>query len=221
MKNRAVSRLVLCLFGTSLVLNGCASMDQKTQSAGIGAAVGCAAGAALAKLTKNDASTACVAGAVVGGLIGYQRARSSEIQEAQTASEEAAQAGGGKATPVQTQSVQVTDKQTGKTETVRAFKSFSVDIPLSQVDKPEGKEAMRKLSDYARKMAREREEAIDMSIATAPGKGAKLSPAGGQVQVSEKVGNGVVNRKIVLDARVPANVQRVTIEANNPSRLSV
>ena len=156
--------------------NGCANMDDKTTSAGIGAAVGCAAGAALAKLTKNDAGTACIAGAVVGGLIGYQRARSSEIQEAQATADEAVKVSGAKATPVQTQPVQVTDKQTGKTETVRAFKTFSVDIPLSQVDS--------------------------------------------QV-LTEEVGKGVVRRRVLSDPRVPVNVQRVTIEARNPNRISV
>ena len=87
MKKRAALRLPACLLAASLALNGCANMDQKTQSAGMGAAMGCAAGAVLAKLTKNDATTACLAGAVVGGLIGYQRARSSEIDEAKAASE--------------------------------------------------------------------------------------------------------------------------------------
>ena len=83
MKKLSAMRLPTALVAVVLAVNGCANMDDKTTSAGIGAAVGCAAGAALAKLTKNDAGTACLAGAVVGGLIGYQRARSSEIQEAQ------------------------------------------------------------------------------------------------------------------------------------------
>ena len=44
-------------------------MDSKTQGAVIGGAIGCAGGAVLAKLTKNDMGTACVAGAVVGGAM--------------------------------------------------------------------------------------------------------------------------------------------------------
>ena len=70
MKKFAALRLPACVLAATVAMNGCANMDQKTQSAGVGAAVGCAAGAVLAKLTKNDATTACVAGAVVGGLIG-------------------------------------------------------------------------------------------------------------------------------------------------------
>jgi len=31
----------------------------------------------------------------------------------------------------------------------------------------------------------------------------------------------VVNRHIVTDSRIPANVQRVSIEASNPTRVSV
>lgn len=220
MKKLSAMRLPTALVAVVLAVNGCANMDDKTTSAGIGAAVGCAAGAALAKLTKNDAGTACLAGAVVGGLIGYQRARSSEIQEAQATADEAVKVSGAKATPVQTQAVQVTDKQTGKTETVRAFKTFSVDIPLSQVDKPEGKAAMQKLNDYARKLAREREEEVEMNIVTAPGKGARATQVDSQV-LTEEVGKGVVRRRVLSDPRVPANVQRVTIEASNPNRISV
>ena len=60
-----------------------------------------------------------------------------------------------------------------------------------------------------------------MTIATAPGKAAKAAQAAHQLQVSEKVGDGVVNRSTVTDARIPANVQRVSIEANNPAKISV
>ena len=83
------------------------------------------------------------------------------------------------------------------------------------------KEAMRKLNDYARKVARERGESVQMTIATAPGKAAKAAQAAHQLQVSEKVGDGVVNRSTLTDARIPANVQRVSIEANNPAKISV
>jgi hypothetical protein len=220
MKERVMFRLPVCVVAVSVALGGCANVDQKTQSAGVGAAVGCAAGAVLTTLTKNDAKTACLAGAVVGGLIGYQRARSSEIDDAKAAADEVVKVSGAKAAPVQTDTVKVTDKETGKTETVRAFKSVSVDIPLSQLDTADGKEAMRKLNDYARKVARERGEAVQMTIATAPGKGAKAAPVG-NMQASEKVGDGVVNRHIVTDSRIPANVQRVSIEASNPTRVSV
>lgn len=220
MKDRVMFRLPSCVVALSVAVGGCASVDQKTQSAGVGAAVGCATGAVLAKLTKNDAKTACLAGAVVGGLIGCQRARSSEIDDAKVAVDDVVKVSGAKAAPVRTYTVTVTDKQTGKTEAVRAFKSVSVDIPLSQLDTNDGKEAMRKLNAYARKVAREHGEAVQMTIATAPSTGTKATPVG-NMQVSEKVGDGVVNRLIVTDSRIPVNVQRVSIEASNPTRVSV
>ena len=60
MKERVMFRLPVCVVAVSVALGGCANVDQKTQSAGFGAAVGCAAGAVLATLTKNDAKTACL-----------------------------------------------------------------------------------------------------------------------------------------------------------------
>jgi len=212
------TNITLCLL--SLAVAGCANVDQKTHSAGIGAAVGCAAGAVFAKLTKNDPTTACVAGAVVGGLVGYQRARSAEIEEARVTTEEAVRVSGGKASPVRTENVRVTDKQTGKTDTVRAFKSVSVDIPLSQLNTPDGEESMRKLNDYARKMARERAETIQMTIATTRSRSSKATPVSAQ-ELSENVGEGMVVRRVVTDSAIPPNVQRVNIEAKNPARISV
>ncbi len=220
MKCANTTRSSLCLLALSLAVAGCANVDQKTQGAGIGAAVGCAAGAVFAKLTKNDATTACVAGAVVGGLVGYQRARNAEIEEARVTTEEAVRISGGKASPVRTETVRVTDKQTGKTDAVRAFKSVSVDIPLSQLNTANGEESMRKLNDYARKMARERAETIQMTIATTPARSSKATPVSAQ-EMSEKVGEGMVLRRVLTDSTIPPNVQRVNIEANNPARLSV
>ena len=82
------------------------------------------------------------------------------------------------------------------------------------------KEARRELNAYARTVARGRGAAVHRRVATAPGKGAKAAPVG-NMQASEKVGDGVVNRHIVTDSRIPANVQRVSIEASNPTRVSV
>jgi hypothetical protein len=79
---------------------------------------------------------------------------------------------------------------------------------------------MQKLNDYARKLAREREEEVEMNIVTAPGKGARATQVDSQV-LTEEVGKGVVRRRVLSDPRVPANVQRVTIEASNPNRISV
>lgn len=202
-----------------LLLAGCANVDQKTQSAGIGALVGCAAGAALAKLTDNNATQACVAGAVVGGLIGYQQARSAEIAEAREAAAAAERVKGAKVAPVRTENVKVTDKVSGKTESVQAFKSVSVDLPVSQLDTPDGQAALRKLDAYARRAAEQRGEPISMNIAAAPGTAERIGVS--NRSVVEKVGEGELRRTLSIDQRVPAGVQRVTIEASNKAAIEV
>lgn len=217
MKNR-IALLPLC---AALVLNGCATMDDKTQSAGIGAAIGCAAGAALAALTNNDAGGGCAAGALVGGIVGYMKARNAEIEEAKRATEATTMVKGATVSPVETQQVKVVDTKANKTDTVAAFKSVSVDIPTSQLDTPEGREAVRKLEEYARKTANERGETIDMTVATAPGKGDASASKVTLMETVEASGQGKVRRSRVSDPRVPANVQRITIEAKNQSRVEV
>jgi hypothetical protein len=217
------AHLVVLPLCAMLAANGCATMDSKTESAGIGAAIGCAAGAVIATLTENDAGTGCAAGALVGGAVGYIRARNAEVEEARQAAEAAAAVKGAKVAPVETQQVRVVDTKANKTDTVSAFKSVSVDIPLSQVDTPEGREAMRKLQDYARKTANDRGETIDMTIATAPGKGGNSAKASKVTltKVVEDAGKGKVQHSQITDPQVPANVQRVTIEAKNQSRVEI
>ncbi|NMG36018.1 hypothetical protein GRF61_16340 [Azoarcus sp. TTM-91] len=216
------AQFVLLPLCAMLAVSGCATMDSKTESAGIGAAIGCAAGAVIATLTENDAGTGCAAGAVVGGAVGYIRARNAEIEEAKRATEAAAAVKGATVTPVETQQVRVVDTKANKTDTVSAFKSVSVDIPLSQVDTPEGREAMRKLQEYARKTANDRGDTIDMTIATAPGKGSSAKASKVTLsKVVENAGKGKVQHSQITDPQVPANVQRVTIEARNQSRVEI
>lgn len=218
MKTR-IALLPLCV---ALALTGCAGMDSKTESAGIGAAIGCAAGAVIATLTDGDAGAGCAAGAVVGGVIGYVKARNAEVEEARRATESVTMVKGATVNPVKTEQVKVVDVKANTTDTVAAFKSVSVDIPLSQVDTKEGREAMGKLEAYARKTAADRGETIDMTIATAPS--SKTEARGTPVTLMETVeasGKGQVRHTRVADGRIPANVQRVTIEAKNKARVEV
>ncbi|MDO9600219.1 MAG: glycine zipper domain-containing protein [Azoarcus sp.] len=211
--------LPLC---AALALNGCAGMDSKTESAGIGAAIGCAAGAVLATLTESDAGAGCAAGAVVGGVIGYIKARNAEVAEAQRAAEAVTVVKGATVRPVQTEQVKVVDVKANTTETVSAFKSVSVDIPLSQVDTKEGREAMSKLEAYARKTAADRGETVDMTIAAAPSANAKANASPVMLmETMENAGTGQVRHTRVADPRIPGNVQRVTIEVKNKSRVEV
>lgn len=215
-------RIIVAGLACMMAATGCETMDSKTQGAVIGGAIGCAGGAVLAKLTKNDMGTACVAGAVVGGAIGYLRARNAEVQEARQATQEvASEVPGARVSPVETQTVQVTDRETRKTERVQAFKSVSVDIPVSQVDTPDGRAAVAKLDAYARKVAAERGETVDMTVASAPEKGAASASRVTLRQTSEVSGNGQVKRSYTADPRVPANVQRYTIEVKNRDRVEV
>ena len=203
-----------------LLIPGCAELDTKTGSTLAGAGIGCAAGALTAKLTKNDAGTGCAAGAVIGGALGYLRARNAEVEEARRTAESVQKIPGATVTPVETETVQVYDKETKKTETVAAFKSISVGIPVSQLDTPDGREAMRKLEAYARRTADERAEMIDMTIANAPSKGSK--PV--KVTLAERIepaGKGKVRRSQVADPKVPPPVQRITIDAKNLNRVEV
>ena len=204
---------------TLMLMSACASMDAKTQGAAIGGAIGCAGGAVLAKLTSNDMATACAAGAVVGGLVGYMQARNAEVQEARQATQAVSAVPGARSYPVETQTVRVTDRTTRKTEQVQAFKSVSVDIPVRQLDTPEGLQAQAKLDAYARKVAAERGEVVDMTIASAPSKAGASKVT--LRQTSEKAGDGMVRRSYTADPRVPANVQRVTIEVKNRDTLEV
>jgi hypothetical protein len=214
-----VTTSLTVILSASMLVSGCANMDSKTEGTAVGAAIGCAAGAVFAKLTKNDAGTACAAGAVVGGLAGYLHARNAEVEEARQVAETASKVEGAKVSPVETQSVQVVDKKANKTEKVTAFKAVSVDIPVSQLNTPEGKEALRKLDEYARKTADERGETIDMTIANAPEHGGSSKVA--LKETLEPSGKGKVRRVQMADPRVTANIQRITIEAKNPSRVEV
>ncbi|MEC5386814.1 glycine zipper domain-containing protein [Uliginosibacterium sp. H3] len=217
--NLVLKKSLVVVLGLGLVVSGCSSMDSKTTGAAIGAGIGCATGAVFAKLTKNDMGTACAVGAVAGGAAGYLYARNAEVQEARQVADSAAKVEGAKVTPVETQQVQVVDKATNKTETVAAFKAVSVEIPVSQLNTPEGKDAVRKLNEYARKTADERGETIDMTISSAPEHGGSTKVA--LKETIEPAGKGKVRRTLVADPRVSGSVQRYTIEAKNPSRVDV
>lgn len=204
----------------AVLLSSCASAGSKTEGTLIGGGIGCAGGAILAAVTKNDVATGCAAGAVIGGLIGYMNAREAEVADAQKAADSASRVAGAKVSPVQTQTVQVTDKKTKKTDTVKAFKSVSVDIPKSQLDTAEGKDAVRKLEEYARKTAADRGETVDVTYVARPEK------SGGTAKVTlkqslEASGGGQIRRNYVADPRLPANVQRITIEVKNKDKIEV
>jgi len=202
------------------LLPSCASMDSKTEGAAIGGGIGCAGGALIAAMTKNNVGAGCAAGALVGGLIGYMKARDAELADAQKATEAAAKIEGATVTPVETDVVQVTDKASHKKELVETFKSVSVDIPVRQIGTPDGKAAIAKLEEYARKTAAQREEIVDMTFANRPEKGAGSAKVTLK-QTLETAGKGKVRRSYVADPRMPGNVQRIKIEVKNKDDIEV
>jgi hypothetical protein len=214
-------KVSLCAVSATIALSGCESMDKKTASAGVGAAIGCAVGALVAKGTKGDAAKGCGIGAVAGGLAGYLKARQDELKAAREAAAAVASVPGASAGAVQTQVVQVTDQATGKVEAVETFKALSVDVPLSQLNTPNGQAVMTKLDTYAKRVADERANTVAMDVSKAP----VIEPPPKDVEVlstrTEKSGNGQVQRRQLNDARVPKPLQRVTIEANQPDKLAV
>lgn len=218
---KPIARPFLCAVSAALLVNGCDTLDDKSKSVGIGAAIGCGLGALVAKGTKGDAAQGCVIGAVAGGLTGYLKARQDEINAAREAAAAVTSVPGASAGTVQTDVVQVTDQATGETKPVEAFKAISVDVPLSQLATPNGQAVMSKLDTYAKRVADERANTVAMDVSTAP----QRVPAPTDVEVlstrTEKSGKGQVQRRQLNDVRVPKPLQRVTIEASNPDKLTV
>lgn len=126
-----------CLILTvALILGGCvtigtqpgATNSDSVTSSGIGAAIGCASGTVIAKLSgsSHNMLRACAAGAVVGGLIGYYDARQKEIAAAQAAAQQA-RATGVDAT-FKSESIPVTNQATGETKPVPQLTSMTYRI---------------------------------------------------------------------------------------------
>ncbi len=223
--NRLVRhRLVPWALIAAVVVSGCATKSDtaKAQSTGIGVALGCAGGAAVAALLKQDAAKGCVIGAVAGGIAGYQKARFDEIKRAREAAAAMPVTEGGTPAVVQTQSVEVTEADTGKVQTVETFKALSMDVPVSQLQTKEGQEVMRKLGDYARKVADERADSVNLDIAkTASGSRSSAPNRVVLESASERVGKGLLVKRRLADTAVPERVQRVTVEASNPERVTL
>ncbi|MDE2434370.1 MAG: hypothetical protein KGN37_16155 [Burkholderiales bacterium] len=214
----------------TLMLASCATTDggpdKTTTGALIGASIGCAGGALLAKITGGDATTACVAGAAVGGLIGFEKAREEEIAEAERARTEAIQAMAtlppskrASAGTVKTVLVTATDKKTNETKKYQAFDSVSVDLPLSAKGTPEYDQAMSKLKTLAERVADERGSAqIQMAMTPADVKQYRLSLTGGTVKTQK--GSPITVSKFSA-GDVPAGVERVTVKAGQLKQTEV
>ena len=222
----------ISVIAIAISISGCADMQQRTGidgkalGAAGGAAIGCMGGVLLAKISGQNATGGCVAGAVAGGLIGFAQARQEEISAAQKAQQEAIaalaplgnsnQVRGGQ---VKTVEVTATDKSKNESKKYQAFDSVSVDIPLSAKGTPEYDTALSKLKTLAEKVADERGSSkIDIAMTSADAKANKVTLETATAQT--KKGNLIVVSK-VADNSIQKGIERVTVRAGKLQQTDV
>ena len=216
--------LTLSAVTLAITLSGCADMQKQTgmdgKAAGAvgGAAIGCIGGALLAKITGQNAAGGCVAGAVAGGLIGFEKARQEEISAASKAQQEAIAAlaplavgNQVKAGEVKTVEVTATDKTKNETKKYQAFDSVSVDIPISAKGTPEYDLAIGKLKTLAEKVADERGSSkIDIAMTAADARANKVTLETASAKTAK--GNTVTVSK-AADNKIQKGIERITVRA--------
>lgn len=210
MKQKIIAICVLPIF-----ISGCAGMDNKQQSAAIGAAIGCGVGAIFANMTGHNAAGGCAAGAMVGGVAGYEKARRDELAAAKLAQQDAVSSlPGAQARDVVTDNISVKNKTTGQVKQVEAFREASVDLPLSKKGTPEFNSAMDKLKALAEKVADERGKSeIIVTLAPSDAKAQKISSDTTEFKTASGKGSVLFSR--AADDNVRAGVERVTVRAVN------
>jgi hypothetical protein len=212
------------LTALTISITGCADIQQQTgldnkqMGATAGAAIGCLGGAFLAKISGGKPAQGCAAGAVIGGLAGYEKARQEEIAAAEKAKSEALAALATlpptQRTPsatIQTVDVTVTDSKTNEQRKYKAFDSVTIDIPLSAKGTPELDSAMSKLKTLATRVADERGSSA-IVIAMTPGdvKATKTELTNASFKTPNQ--HDIFFFKIA-DDNVPKGVERITVRA--------
>ncbi len=213
------------LISTIFALSGCAapgqpgSTENKATNIGGGAVIGCLGGALVAHLAGGKAAKGCAIGAAIGGIAGYAKARQEEIDAAKNVQAETlAAVPGAKAEPVVTENVEVKDKSTGEVKTVQAVKEVTIDMPLSQKGTPEFNSAMDKIKALAERYADERQSA-DLTVAMNQ-KDARLQKATAMsTPLKTASGKGTINFIRTIDPTIPAGFERITVRANNNSKI--
>lgn len=117
----------------------------KMKSTGIGAGVGCVAGAVMASMTGGKPAVGCAIGAAGGAAIGFVKAREEELAEMRLAQAELPGA------QLETRPVQVTEKATGKVEKVDAFSTLAVPMSPASVANPSGAKVLNRMGTLAAK----------------------------------------------------------------------
>ena len=216
--------LTVSIVTLAITLTGCADMqkqtglDGKAVGAAGGAAIGCIGGVLLATINGQNAAGGCIAGAVVGGLVGFEKARQDEIAAASKAQQEAIAAlaplsmgSQVKAGAVKTIEVTATDKTKNESQKYQAFDSVSVDIPISAKGTREYVAAISKLKTLAEKVADERGSSkIDIAMTAEDAKANKVTLETASAKTAK--GNTVTVSKAV-DHTVQKGIERVTVRA--------
>lgn len=222
-------RISVTALAAVVLLAGCAQiqqktgMDDKTASTVGGAAIGCVGGALLAKLSGRNAAGGCLAGTLIGGLIGFEKARRAEIDTAEQTRREAAaalatlppdQAQNVNVGEVKTVEVTATDKATRQVKKYAAFDSVTVDMPLSAKGTPEYDAALGKLKTLAERVADERGSSeIIISTNASDAKLHKVALESNAVKSTSGKGTITVSKRI--DPTLPAGMQRMTVKAGS------
>lgn len=226
LKNTNKQLQLIASIGAVLLLSACGSIQEKTGldnstiQAGAGAAIGCAGGAFLARATGQNMAAGCALGAVAGGVIGFEKARSEEMAAAQQAQLEAsqalatlpkAQASKVRVGPVVTEKVTFVDKKTKETKKYDAFKQVSVDLPISAKGTPEYDAAMGKLKTLAQRVADERGSAV-IEVVSSPSDAAVQKVKKESDSIKTQKGATITVNKFTT-AGIPAGMQRITVRA--------
>lgn len=222
-------KLIASSLATITALTGCASIQEstglsnKTVSTSAGITLGCAGGALMAKLLNRDVATGCMAGAAVGGLIGFEKARQEEIDEAEKTSADVMNtmatipAGKGVvAEKTKTIDVETQDASTKSVKKVKTFSSITIDLPLTAKGTPEFDTAIEKIKAFATKLADKRGSA-DITLAVSPKSAAKYQFTASKDSVKTEAGN-TINVIKKLDQAVPQGIERITVSAPKPEQ---
>lgn len=220
-------RFKLSVICVALQLSACAElqkqtgMDDKTTNMVGGAALGCAAGALIARSSNQNSGTGCAAGAVIGALVGFEMARQAELAAAEQTRKDAIAAfatlprsTNAKAVvvgDVKTVEVTATDKATKQTKKYNAFDSISIDMPSATKGTPEYELAMGKVRALADRVAAER--GVSDIIIGVNGVDAKKQKIALSSSASKGANGGIVNVTKRIDTTLATGMQRVTVKA--------
>lgn len=123
----------------AILSTGCAEMqipkvngDHATGGAVSGAAIGAVAGNVLGFAFGGNRAVATLAGAAIGGLIGYQQGKAADVADAKKLADDMA-AHNKIAATVQSYEYQAKDQKTGELQKVSALKSIEAPLPADAV----------------------------------------------------------------------------------------